>query len=170
MELDNNLSKELFKVNKHNLMNIEKFLTFYTSRLSPNHVFLLQLKVWLIEGLGRLPYGNSGIKLTPENMKRKIKLIREILKGMDKFESCQSYLRGVLCLELGATIVEQLIGMFSDAKKEYQEPLDPIVLVQEAQQCADIAEMVFKHEDPKSPDGTLKMKVCDLKVALLNFC
>ena len=39
----------------------------------------------------------------------------------------------------------------------------------EAQNCIEIAEKVFKNEDASSQDHSLKMKICELKVSLLNF-
>ena len=53
MEFDNSLSRESKKVNRNSLTHIEKFLNVYTKLLSENHVFILQLKVWMIEGLNR---------------------------------------------------------------------------------------------------------------------
>ena len=51
MEFDNSLSKEGRKVNRSSLEHIEKFINVYSKLLSQNHVFLLQLKVWMLEGM-----------------------------------------------------------------------------------------------------------------------
>ncbi len=57
----------------------------------------------MVEGLGRLPYECKG----EENWKlRKIKLAREVLDGLSKFEAKESYINGVLHLEICDTHVQ----------------------------------------------------------------
>ena len=162
MEFDNNLAKEGKKINKFNLANIEKFIDVYSKLLSENHVFLLQLKTWMVEGLNRLPYKTEGDVLL-----KKLKLIKEVQAGMKPFECTYSYLNGVLSIELTDTIVQKLFQLFG--QESMVKNLDPMQMIQEAQDALSIAEVVFKHEDAKSQDHALKMKICDLRMALSNF-
>ena len=152
---------------RNNLSNIEKFIEVYSPILSENHVFILQLKMWLIEGLNRLPYNNGQCQ---DILLKKISLIKEIIRGMAPFEAPHSYINGLLHLELTDTIVQKLFSMFSHTIENLnQVPLDPMGLIAEAQNCVETAEKVFKNEDASSQDHSLKMKLCDLKVSLLNF-
>ena len=149
------------------MSNIEKFIEVYSPILSENHVFILQLKMWLIEGLNRLPYNNTQCK---DVLLKKISLIKEIIRGMAPFEAPYSYINGLLHLELTDTIIQKLFSMFSHTIENLnQVPLDPMGLIAEAQNCIETAEKVFKNEDTSSQDHSLKMKLCDLKVSLLNF-
>ena len=113
---------------RNNLSNIEKFIEVYSPILSENHVFILQLKMWLIEGLNRLPYNNTQCK---DVLLKKISLIKEIIRGMAPFEAPYSYINGLLHLELTDTIIQKLFSMFSQTIENLnQVPLDPLGLIQ----------------------------------------
>ena len=151
---------------RNNLSDLETLITTYSPLLSENHVFLLQLKMWLIEGLNRLPY-KGGCK---DILWKKIQLIREIIQVMSKFEAPYSYINGILHLELTDTIIQKLYTLFSSRMEDInQAQAEPMALIDEAKKAIEIAEKVFKNEDAKSMDHCLKMKVCDLKVSLLSF-
>jgi len=166
MEFDNSLSKEGRKVNRSSLEHIEKFINVYSKLLSQNHVFLLQLKVWMLEGLNRLPYANPNKE---DLYVKKIKLCQEVLSGMDKFESSYSYLNGILHIELADTLVQKLSQMFSGGMKNMLKNMDPMQFINQAKQSLKVAEIVFKNESPKSQDHQLLMKVGELKMAIANF-
>ena len=166
MEFNNNLSREARKINRSSLAHIEKFLNVYTKLLSENHVFILQLKVWMIEGLNRLPYENSNKE---DICVKKMKLIQEVMYGMQKFEANYSYLNGILNLELADTIVQKLYQMFGGGQSNMLKDFDPIQFSQQAQQSVKVAEIVFKNESPRSQDHQLLMKIGELKMALSNF-
>ena len=164
MEFNNSLSKELAKVNRNNLSNLEKFIKVYSPLLSDNHVFLLQLKMWMIEGLNRLP-----CEMTKEAiLAKKIKLVHEVRKGMDRFESEFSYLNGILAIELVDSIIAKLVLMFSNSENNMINT-DPMSLLQEAQESIKIAEQVFKNEDIHSQDHCMKLKINELRLSLQNF-
>ena len=113
---------------RNNLSNIEKFIEVYSPILSENHVFILQLKMWLIEGLNRLPYNNT---LCKDVLLKKISLIKEIIRGMAPFEAPYSYINGLLHLELTDTIIQKLFSMFSQTIENLnQVSLDPMGLIQ----------------------------------------
>ena len=59
------------------MTNVEKFIKAYAPILSENHVFILQLKMWLVEGLNRLPYNEE----CQDIHLKKIHLIKEIIRG-----------------------------------------------------------------------------------------
>ena len=110
------------------MSNIEKFIEVYSPILSENHVFILQLKMWLIEGLNRLPYNNAQCQ---DVLLKKISLIKEIIRGMAPFEAPYSYINGLLHLELTDTIIQKLFSMFSQTIENLnQVPLDPMGLIQ----------------------------------------
>ena len=91
---------------------------------------------------------------------------------MSKFEAPYSYINGILHTELADTILQKLYGIFSKSVDENEfkkNPIDPMELVQRGRDAVLTAEKCFKHEDPKSQDFCLKMKVADLRVSLLNF-
>ena len=163
MEFDNNLAKESKKINRNNLENIEKFLQVYSQLLSENHVFILQLKMWLIEGLNRLPNGQS----KEDILLKKLKLIKQVKNGLKNFESTYSYLNGVLNLEMAETILQKLYQIFGGAENFMN--VDPYQLLEDAEKSVKIAEIVFKNEDAKSQDHCLKMKLAELKMSLSTF-
>ena len=166
MEFDNNLAKEGKIVNRNNLANIDKFLRTYEQILHPNHIFLCQLKIWMIEGLGRLPF--EGKKFEDIQME-KVRLIREVLSKLSLFESPYSYLSGILQVELADMLVQKLQSMFS-TENLHQKDLDPFVILERAQEALAMAQVVFKNEDPTSQDHSLKMKINELRMTLSNFC
>lgn len=165
MEFDNNLSIECQKINRNNLTNIEKFINVYSDLLSENHIFLLQLKMWMIEGLNRLPYKSQ----EEDVLIKKLKLIKQVLQGLQAFEAPYSYVNGILHLEKADTMLMKLQQMFSGNHENMVNYMDPFEMVQEAQKSVKIAEVTFKNEDAKSTDHCLKMKLCDLKIALSSF-
>ena len=166
MEFDNNLAEEGKVVNRNNLANIDKFLRTYEQILHPNHIFLCQLKIWMIEGLGRLPF--KGKKFEDIQME-KVRLIREVLSKLSLFESPYSYLSGILQVELADMLVQKLQSMFS-TENLHQKDLDPFVILERAQEALTMAQVVFKNEDPTSQDHSLKMKINELRMTLSNFC
>ena len=155
-----------YTIFRNNLKDLEILIAAYSPLLSENHVFLLQLKMWLIEGLNRLPYKGE----CKDILWKKIQLIRELVQVMSKFEAPYSYINGILHLELTDTIIQKLYGLFSSKMEDInQAQVEPMALIDEAKRAVEIAEKVFKNEDAKSIDHCLKMKVCDLKVSLMSF-
>ena len=165
MEFDNNLAKEGKIVNRNNLANLDKFLTTYENVLHPNHIFLCQLKIWMIEGLGRLPYEQKKFE---DVQLEKVKMIREVLAKLSLFEAPYSYLNGILQIELADTLVQKLTAMFGN--ENMQQNLDPFVILEKAQEALKVAEIVFKNEEASSQDHSMKMKINELRMTLSNFC
>lgn len=159
VQMDNKLTQELNKINRDSLDNIDKFLTVYSNHLHPNHSFLLQLKQWLLEGIGRLPgITNQSIRSL---LQRKLFLARDMLKATERLEATESFLRGVISLELCDALVQL-------ARMNAMES-NPLAMLDEAKSCLDLSNRVFQHEDEEAPEGALIKKAKELSLLIDQF-
>uniref|UniRef100_A0A0K2V828 SET domain-containing protein n=1 Tax=Lepeophtheirus salmonis TaxID=72036 RepID=A0A0K2V828_LEPSM len=148
--MDESLVNELNKVNKNSIQNLEKFLKTYEPLLHPRHVFILQIKQFLIEGMGRLE-GYNYDKMDVNALSRKISLCQDLLEAFKYIENPLSFISGVVYLELTDTLYRKFLlthdlSFKQSAKLKIVEALE-----------------ILKYEDVMSTtDGTCLRRAIDI--------
>lgn len=112
---------------------LETLLKQFSSRLHPGHYCLLRIKRALLSLYGR-QQGFSMDDLTTDQLKRKEKLCREVMKAMAKFDRGQSVTFGVYYLEIQAAVFVRVLKQFNDKRLTREEWDEMIGLIKE---CVD---------------------------------